>query len=76
MPFVCFSTSSGEEGFEEAEEKDATNGSQTKKRELYPGLCLPDNPEQVRSLMEPGDVKVAEAAMNEVGSCVCVCVCV
>ena len=73
----------GKESFEEAEQRDAADTSDeslTKKRELYPGLCLPDNPEKVRNLLDPGDVKIAKAAMDEVFCkcvvCVCVCVCV
>lgn len=55
------------ESFEDAEQRDAIDSSKEslfKKREQYPGLCLPDDPEKARNLLDE-DTKVAKAAMDE-----------
>ena len=56
-------------GFEsamEAAEQDVKKADTMKK---YPGLCLPDNPEQAMKLLQPDshDVRAAKDALSEVG---------
>ena len=56
-------------GFESAMEAAEQDVKKVEAMKKYPGLCLPDNPEQAMKLLQPDgrDVRAAKDALSEVG---------